>query len=167
MNITPNDLKVLPLVRINHQSFVTALQKVAILLMPNIEPLRVRTLQPAHADDQIRLGRLQKQMVVISHQNIGMNQPARATARLAEGLQERLMVGVISEDRLSAIPTTHHMVNGSLVLNSRFPWHAQEIHVRDRPVNTRIRGLTPSLTSPTATRKRAPAANLAFENPGA
>ena len=33
------------------------------------------------------------------------------------------MVGVISEDRLSAIPTTHHMENGSLVLNSRLPWH--------------------------------------------
>ncbi len=31
---------------------------------------------------KIRLARLQEQVIVISHQIIGMNQPARATARL-------------------------------------------------------------------------------------
>ena len=58
------------------------------------------------------------------------------------------MIRIISKNPLSAIPTTHHMVNGSLVLNSGFPWHALDIHARDSPVNTRIRGLTPYALMP-------------------
>jgi len=52
-----------------------------------------------------------------------MDLPTRASAALAQGLQEHLPVGIPFEDDLPMIPTAHHMIDRSLILDSNLPRH--------------------------------------------
>lgn len=53
-----------------------------------------------------------------------MNNPPGAPARLAQSLQEYLTVAIITEDLILTITTTHHMLDGTRILDSRLPGHA-------------------------------------------
>jgi hypothetical protein len=51
-----------------------------------------------------------------------MNFKSGLLAGLRQGFQEILSVHVVQEI-FSPIPATHHVINGSWVLNSQLPWH--------------------------------------------
>ena len=52
-----------------------------------------------------------------------MNLPARLAARLAQGLDKPLAVGVVAGDRFAPVPTVHDVVHGPGVLNPKFARH--------------------------------------------
>src|SRR2546430_677817 len=49
--------------------------------------------------------------------------PARLAARLAQGLDKPLAVGVVAGDRFAPVPTVHDVVHGPGVLNPKFARH--------------------------------------------
>ena len=60
--------------------------------MASIEALRVGPLQPLHAGNEIRLGRLQKQMVVVAHEHVTMDDPSCTLACLGQGVQKDRLI---------------------------------------------------------------------------
>ena len=91
--------------------------------MSPVEPAGVSAQKPFHSCDQIGLRRLNHQMKMIGHQTIRMHLPARLEAGLAQCAQESLAVGVILEDRLTAIPSVEDVIKGSRILDSQLARH--------------------------------------------
>ncbi len=60
-------------------------------------------LKPAHSRDQIGPRRFQKPMVMITHQNVGMNFPTGALTKLGDRLQKTHPVRIISKDVLAPV----------------------------------------------------------------
>src|SRR5438034_6381923 len=95
---------------VHDQGLVAAAEQMAKQLVAAVEPSRVSTQKPFHARNQVRLGRFNYQVKMIRHEAIGMNLPAGLAARLAQGLDKPLAVGVVVEDRFAPVPTIHDMV---------------------------------------------------------
>ena len=66
--------------------------------------LRVGRLEPGHPADQVWLGRLHQEVVVVAHEDVSVDQPPCALARLRQGSDEALPVRVVLEDRLPTLP---------------------------------------------------------------
>jgi hypothetical protein len=60
---------------------------------------------------------------VIAHQTIRVNLKAGLRARLGQGLDKILPIHIRFEDIPLAIGPTHHMVNGSRILDSALARH--------------------------------------------
>lgn len=69
--------------------------------VPPVEAVGIGAQKPFHSGDQIRLRRLDHQMKMIRHKDIGVNLPVRLCARLGEGLDKALAVRLVQEDRLA------------------------------------------------------------------
>jgi hypothetical protein len=78
-----------------------------------IERLGVNTVQPPHAPRKIRLGRLDQQVIVVSHQAKGTQPPTLLHHLAAEPVQEALAVLAVQKDRLSPITTGGHVIDGT------------------------------------------------------
>jgi len=83
---------------------------------------------------QIRLRRLQQEMVVIGHQNVGMHPPARPPAHLPERFQKAPTIRLIPEYRLPAISAIQHMIHCTFKLNARFAGHDRHLDPLSRPL---------------------------------
>jgi hypothetical protein len=81
---------------------------------------------------QVRLQRIQQQMVMVAHQHIGMDPAAGAFARLTPCAQKQLPVTVVVKNRLPQIPAVDHLINGSGKWNASFSRHLRQF----RPVPT-------------------------------
>lgn len=68
------------------------LKQMPHLAMAAIEDLRVDPVELPHPAGEIRLRRLNQQMIVIVHQTIGMAQPPEAADHLAEDRQPDLTI---------------------------------------------------------------------------
>ena len=88
-------------------------------LVPPVEPAGVSAQKLFHASDQVRLRRLDHEMKMIRHEDIGMNLPARLGACLSQGLEEPLPIPVILEDRLAPVPAIHDVLDGARILDSQ------------------------------------------------
>jgi len=64
--------------------------------VPPVGLLRVNTIELAHPLGQIALWRFDHQVVMVGHQTVGMAQPIRVLDNLAENLQKKLTVAVVS-----------------------------------------------------------------------
>jgi hypothetical protein len=84
---------------------------VAEQFVPPVETAGVSAQQPFHPGDQIRLRRLDHQMEMIRHENVGVNLPARLRASLAQRLDEPLAIRVVLEDRLPPIPAIQDVIH--------------------------------------------------------
>jgi hypothetical protein len=91
--------------------------------VPCIDPPRVGILKPPHARREIRLRRLQEQMVVITHQRIRMNPKPRPLANLSQRSQKGFPVFVIENNIPFAITPRHHMIKRPCILDSNLSWH--------------------------------------------
>jgi hypothetical protein len=110
------------------------LEKVAGQPMPPVEARRYRGLKPAHPGHQIRLRRLDEQVVMIdgapappfvlafgdsvslrsaAHQHPGMNAPARAPAYFPERGQETLPIRVVAKNRLPPVTPIENVIDRS------------------------------------------------------
>ena len=62
--------------RIDDYGLITSTEKVTPQLVPGIVVADVGTLEPGHALHQVRLGRVESEVVVVVHENPGANFPA-------------------------------------------------------------------------------------------
>ena len=70
-----------------------------------VEALRVDAVQVPHEGRQLRLPRGQHQVVVVVHQDPRVGLELRQGAGLGEGFGEKLAVGVVEDDGLTANAT--------------------------------------------------------------
>jgi hypothetical protein len=71
-----------------------------------------------HAFNQTRVGRFQHQMKVIAHQTISMHLPIGLLTRPGQRFEKILPIHVIVVNVLTPIPTAHHMMDRSRIINS-------------------------------------------------
>jgi hypothetical protein len=88
-----------------------------------VESDRVGALQPGHAGHEVRIRRLDHQVVVVAHQAKGMDLPAAFLASLGQRLEKILPIYVVQVDVLPTVPTAHDVVHCSWILNAHLPWH--------------------------------------------
>ena len=81
-------------VLLDEDGFEAALEQMPHAPMSAVETLRVEAVELAHAARQRGIGRLNKKVVVISHEDIGVKAPADEPDRTAENSQELEPIGV-------------------------------------------------------------------------
>ena len=69
---------------LNQLRLITTLKEVAPFVAKPVETMGKRPEQPVHPLRQVRRGRLQRQMEVVSHHDVRMNAPAMAPACLVQ-----------------------------------------------------------------------------------
>ena len=62
---------------------------------------------------------------MIPHENPRPDPEPGALAALAEGLQEKRFIGTVGrgKDPVAAIPTSHDVVESTIIFNTDLPWH--------------------------------------------
>ena len=123
--------------RLDQERRVTALENMPVLPAEPVETVGKRALKPAHAIDQVARRCLQKEVIVVAHEDIRMEHPPRLRSRLRQTTQKRLPGSGVSEDIVAVIPAINHMVTGSGVLNAQFSRHAPSLERPRFSVNIR------------------------------
>ena len=88
-------------------------------------------LKPLHPCHQIRLRRLDDEMVVIAHRHPRMTPPTRHATRLAHGFEEKQPVFPVKEDRLPAIFTGYDVVKDAFLIDADAERH--DVRVASSP----------------------------------
>ena len=87
-------------------------------LVTPVEATRVSAQQPFHPGNQIGLRRLDHNMEMIRHEDIGVNLPARLSASLAQRVDEALAIRIIHEDPFAPVTAIHDVINRADLLDS-------------------------------------------------
>jgi len=127
--------------RLHHDGFVTPAKYMPPQSVPHIDPPHVRILQPRHPTRQIALRSFQKQMIVVCHQDIGMNHKPGALARFPRCSHPCAAVLVTPHNRFTTVSPRHHVVNSPSIFHSRFSWHRGGSS--ENAMNVNRQGLTP------------------------
>ena len=96
MNVRADQQKEGVVARLYQQRLVAALKEMAVQIVPVVVAGGVGSLQPLHAVHQIRLAGFDQQVVMVGHQHVGMDDPARLAAGVGQGVEESLAIGVAS-----------------------------------------------------------------------
>lgn len=105
---------------------VAALEDVPHAPVARVERLRIRTVEPAHAEGKIRPRRLEHEVVVIPHQTVGMANPGAARANPREQLEETATIALVEKDRPARVPAARYVVNRTRILMPKLPRHTPE-----------------------------------------
>jgi len=89
----------------------------------------------------VGLGRFDDQMKVIGHETIGVDLPIGLGAGLAERIEEEETIGIVPEDRFTAIAAVHDVVDRSFIFQAEFTGHESRMQTATRLVNTKNRPL--------------------------
>jgi hypothetical protein len=109
--------------------------------MPSIEIVRVSPIYPMHDLQEIPLGGFQDEMIMVVHQDIGMNQDTIAIMVILHEAKELYPVPCIKKDSSPLIPTAGNMIQGSRIFNPNSSSHSLYISYPQRYV--KFQGLTP------------------------
>jgi len=91
-----------------------------------IEPSGVGILKPLHPGHQIGLRSLNHPVVVIGHQNPGINAPATALAAFAQSLQKHGTIFVVFEDGFAPVAAAHDVIESAGEFNAGLAGHKVE-----------------------------------------
>jgi hypothetical protein len=100
-----------------------AFEEVADAVVAAVEARGVDAVQLAHPEREVRVRRLHHQVEVITHQAVGMADPAVAFDDLREDTEEPLPVGRVAEDRGAFVAAGVDVVEGVLELDAQRPGH--------------------------------------------
>jgi hypothetical protein len=107
----------------NDHRFVTASKQSPPLPVLHVVAPSQCVLQPSHARHQIRLRRLQEEVVKIAHEHPSVNTPPCALTSLRQGVEEESPVIIVVKDVLASIPMRHDVVIGTRILKAKAAWH--------------------------------------------
>src|SRR5207247_8111485 len=85
-----------PLGRIDQNRLEPSLKQVAAAPVPSIEPLTVTDVQPLHPPAQIPLRQLQQQVIVVGHQDVGVQVHLEELHHFSHQVEEMVPVLVMS-----------------------------------------------------------------------
>ena len=98
MDVIAHALEITAARSVHDQRLVAPREQVAEELVTPVESTRVSAQQPFHPGDQIWLRRLDHDMKMIRHEDIGVNLPAGLSASLAQRVDETLAIRIINEN---------------------------------------------------------------------
>ena len=76
---------------------------------------------------QIRVRRLDEQMIMVGHQAVRMTEPPVALNNLAENLKEFLAVVIREEDRIKRIAAACDVIDRAFEFESQWTCHASSV----------------------------------------
>jgi hypothetical protein len=114
-------------VALDDENRVSALEEVSISIVPSIEKLRVAAVHQFHAEGQVRLLRLDDQVIVARHQAVRMAGPVVPSDDRAQQRQECFPVAIVEEDLAMIGSTIGDLKDAVWKLASRLPWHASKL----------------------------------------
>jgi hypothetical protein len=85
MNVVADCAQVMAFIILNRDGFVTALKEVPYLAMSRVESGSVGALQPSHSIHEVTFRSLEKEMVVVAHENIAVDVHSRPFAGFLQG----------------------------------------------------------------------------------
>ena len=85
-------------VLLNQDRLESSLKEVTNPFVSTIEALRVAPVELMHPPREIRFGSLQEQVVVIAHQNVGMDPPEHDLDDAAYQAKELLTIDPVAKD---------------------------------------------------------------------
>ena len=106
MDVIANAFEIAAARAIDDQRFVATRKHMTKQFVPPVEAAGVGAQKPFHPGDQIRLGRLDRQMKMIRHEDEGVNLPAGLGANLGGGFDKALAIRIINEDGLAPVAAT-------------------------------------------------------------
>src|SRR6266536_4730689 len=86
VDISAYDLEIAFITPIHNHRLVSSLKQMTKKPVPAVVTLRVGPLHPFHPADQVAFRCLDKQMIVIGHQHVGVNLPTGLPTRLTQRL---------------------------------------------------------------------------------
>jgi len=104
-----------------------ALEEVPSVVVPPVEPLGVDAVQSVHSARDVRLQRLDEQVIVIRHQAIRVTLPSLEVDDMPEELKEAEPVAGVGEDLLSPVPARGDVVRSAGGLEARGARHAATV----------------------------------------
>ena len=118
MDVIANGLEI-PVARaIDEQRLIATGKEVTKQFVPPVESVGVGAQKPFHARDQIRLRRLDDQVKMIRHQDIGKDLPTGLGARLGQRQDEAIAIRIVEENRLTTVAPIHNVVDRTRILDS-------------------------------------------------
>lgn len=82
-------------------------------MVASIEDLGIDAVELPHASRQIRLGRLNQQVVVVAHLTPGLNDPTESFTTLGQYVQPCQAIRIVQINVLAAMSTRGHMVEAT------------------------------------------------------
>lgn len=76
-----------------------------------VKALGINPIKLAHPEGKIGLGGLDKEVVVVIHEAIGMAKPAVAGDHVREGVQKRFAIRLVPEDPLPGVTSGGEMID--------------------------------------------------------
>ena len=108
---------------LNEDAAEASLEEMSDAAVAAIELLCVLTVQVSHPARQIGQLRFGREVIVISHQAIGMKEPAELGDGLAQDAQENPAIGVIQKDVLLCISARRQMVQSAGEFQAKWSSH--------------------------------------------
>lgn len=110
-------------VSINHESFKTTLKKVANALVNGVEPLRVVAVHVAHERGEVAFRGLDEQVVVIAHEDVGVENRIVKSETIGEVFQEGETVSVVEKDFLSSVASSGDVIKCAFEFDAKRSCH--------------------------------------------
>jgi len=89
--------------------------------------LGIDTINMTHDAAQVGMGGFQQQMIVVSHQTVGMDHTLKALMRLRQGIQKGLIILCIAKNGLARPATVHDMIKGMLIFDALRSGHGESV----------------------------------------
>ena len=93
--------------------FVAPLKQMANALMTTVKALGIAAIQPLHPDPEIGFRRFDKQVIMVTHQAIGVALPPLLVDLASQALKKGLAVLSLETDILLGIASGRQLLEGS------------------------------------------------------
>ena len=108
---------------VHHDGVEAPLEHMPHANVAAVERLRVHAVQVPHEARQVRLPRLQHQVIVVAHQAIGQHAGIEAVDSSPQNRQQPMAVGVVGEDLFAPVATRRHVIDGTGELDAQWAGH--------------------------------------------
>ena len=112
---------------LDQDSLVPALEQMTGPAVPFVEELGIHSVQLSHAEGKITVGGLDKEVIMVGHEAVGVADPVVAFIDVLEGVQELEPILVGLENGLPLIAPGGDMIDGTGVFDSEGPGHERRI----------------------------------------
>jgi hypothetical protein len=98
---------------LHEQAMETALKQMTDAAMTSVERDGVSLIQPSHPAGKPDLGRLQEQVIVIGHQNPGVETPTALHDHAGQKSEKPAAIDIVAEDVAALIAATGDVPEGT------------------------------------------------------
>ena len=111
----------------DQNGLVSALEQMTGSAVSLIEELCIDAIQLPHAEGKVAVRGLDKKMIMVGHEAVGVAEPIIAFVNMLEGVQEVQAVSVILEDWLLLIAAGRHVIDCAGVFDAERTGHKATI----------------------------------------